>query len=65
MNTVETCDEYVARSFKTARERFALKPSKRNAATLLRTMLNAAGADLINDDEQEGVTFDVIEYLER
>jgi hypothetical protein len=57
-------EAYMARRFSTAREAFATRKSNRNAANLLRCALNAEGSDLINDEELEGVLFDVIDYLE-
>ncbi len=58
-------DSAIARDYKTARERFATVNSNRNAATLLRAAEIAAGADLIDEEEQVGALYDVIEYLER
>jgi len=57
-------DTYIARRFTTAREVFAIRKSNRNAANLMRCALDADGADLIDDEELEGVLFDVIDYLE-
>jgi hypothetical protein len=55
---------YIANRYLQAREAFALNKTNRNAARLLRAAADAAGADLINDEEQDGATFDVIDYLE-
>jgi hypothetical protein len=57
-------DNAVANEYLQARERFALDKTNRNAARMLRAAADAAGEDLIDDEEQEGATFDVIEYLE-
>ena len=60
-----------ATRFQVARDTFAnttLKPAERlnkDAARLLRAAYDAHGEDLINDEELEGVLFDVIEYLEK
>jgi hypothetical protein len=56
---------YLAKRFTTSREQFATRKTDARAAELLRTALNAHGANLIDNEELEGVMLDVIEYLER
>lgn len=57
-------DYYTARQFRVARLHFAKLKTNRNAATLLRAALNAVGADVIDEEEMEGIVFDIIDYLE-
>ena len=57
-------DSPVARAFLKAREQFAQQKTNRKAAALLRAAKNACVADLIDEDEQDEVLSDVIDYLE-
>ncbi len=64
MGAIDDSDTFVAHRYLVARTAFAHVKCKLNAAALLRSALIADGADLINDEELEGVIFDIIDYLE-